>query len=145
LFIKGFLNLGSGSVPIINKKDGPSSFPSYALIAKLLLTSNILQAVPHLHWRLQLLKLQIEKTKRNKAHRINQFPGTVRILRTHPIAHIAKLRPNFHTLLLAHSKYLEVEVALTTICLSIVHFGIHFNGYPNKTHRNMLNPSQVVE
>jgi hypothetical protein len=62
-------------VPIINQKDMPSSFPSYALIGKLLLTSN---TAANLSLALEITTLETTnrkklKTERNKAHQINQF------------------------------------------------------------------------
>jgi len=60
------------------------------------------------------------------------------------VAQIANLHPNFHTLLFTHSEYLEVEVALAPICLSMGHFGIHSSSYPNRIHRNVSNLSQMT-
>lgn len=65
-------------------------------------------------------------------------------LKTYLVAHITNFNPNLHTLLPPHSKYLEVEVALAPICLSIGHFGIQFSVCPNKTHKNTPNFSQVT-
>ncbi len=66
-----------------------------------------------------------------------QIVGTIKKLKTHPIACIANLHPNLHTLFFAHSEYLKVEVTLASIYLSIGYFGTHSNNYPNKIHKNM--------